>query len=106
MLAAAAAASLLVSSGAQAKPGFAILHAFDAKHDGNDPNDGLIADSSGNLYGTTVEKGKNCCGTVFRLAPSGDETQLYAFKGVAHGDGDGPISGLLADDAGISTEPP
>ena len=57
--------------------------------DGGNPQSGLIADSSGNLYGTTVAGGYIHCdaGSVFELTPpaSGQtawtETQLYAFCG-------------------------
>ena len=43
---------------------------------GQGPNGGLVADSAGNLYGTTVSGGTNChfdggCGTVFKVTPDG-----------------------------------
>ncbi len=47
-----------------------VLHDFNGS-DGDAPN-GLISDSSGNLYGTTVAGGSGCgdgCGTVFELTP-------------------------------------
>ena len=83
---------------AEAKAIYRIVHAFSGKHDGNNPNDGIIVTSSGALIGTTAETGKNCCGTVFQLAPNGDETVLHAFKGQP--DGIGPSSGLLPDGTG------
>ena len=54
---------------------------------------GLIADASGNLFGTTSSGGKGgsikCgCGTVFELTPSGaayTETLLHSFKGAPEG---------------------
>ncbi len=81
-----------------------VLHAFQGGNDGEYPLAGLIADKSGNLYGTTNEGGgTGCeynqgCGTVFRLAPDGTETVLYAFQGGS--DGALPGAGLIADKAG------
>ncbi len=79
-----------------------ILHSFLGGDDGNSPAAPLIADSDGNLYGTTMFGG-TCpsdggCGTVFRLAPDGTETVLYAFKG--NDDGFVPSAGLIMDAAG------
>jgi len=80
-----------------------VLHAFYRHHsDGRWPYAGLVADSAGNLYGTTVEGGIACgrpvgCGTVFKLAPDGTETVLYAFR-KAHGEG--PSANLILDSAG------
>jgi hypothetical protein len=42
--------------------------------DGDEPFDGLIMDTSGNLYSTTLGGGTHCqsqfgCGTVFELKP-------------------------------------
>lgn len=56
----------------------------------------MIADESGNLYGTTAAGRANDMGTVFKLAPNATETVLYSFKG---GDSDGqtPQAGLWAD---------
>ncbi len=51
----------------------------------------MIADSAGNLYGTTILGGDtNCqsgfgCGAVFRLEPDGTESVLYAFQGGSDG---------------------
>lgn len=47
-----------------------VLHTFQNGSDGADPLGGLIADSSGNLYGTTSIGGANNGGTVFELSPS------------------------------------
>ncbi len=82
------------------------LYAFQGGKDGNVPGSMLIADQSGNLYGTTGGGGDtNCpegvagCGTVFKLAPDGTETQLYAFHGGTD-DGISPAGGVIADAAG------
>src|SRR3989442_13242266 len=47
--------------------------------DGAHPYAGLIADASGNLYGTTNSGGANGYGTVFKVTPTGTETVLYSF---------------------------
>ena len=57
-----------------------VLHSFVAGVDGAVPLGGVIADSSGNLYGTTSRGVKSVAGTVFELSPSGatwTETLLY-----------------------------
>ena len=61
-----------------------VLHAFASGNDGAAPDAGLIQDKAGNLYGTTYSGGAGCtfiygCGTIFKLAPDGTETVLYAF---------------------------
>src|SRR3984893_12265406 len=73
--------------------------------DGAFPAAGLIADSSGNLYGTTYwggASGSGCagglgCGVVFKLSPSGTETVLHSFAG---SDGANPSAGLISDSSG------
>lgn len=85
--------------------GFSILHRFvRSSSDGRYPWSSLIADNSGNLYGTTSFGGSTdaCggyrdsgCGTVFRLAPDGSETVLHVFTGQP--DGAFPMAGLVAD---------
>ena len=64
---------------------------------------GLIADRSGNLYGTTAAGGESGgYGTVFKLAPSGSgftESVLYAFQGYPS-DGEHPYGGLIFDSKG------
>ena len=80
-----------------------VIHSF--RLDGTDgtfPNRDLLADTAGNLYGTTVDGGSQRAGTVFQLSPKAGggwtEQILYSFQGGA--DGSDPSSGLIADSAG------
>jgi uncharacterized repeat protein (TIGR03803 family) len=78
------------------------LYAFTGGSDGGGPTGGVIADSSGNLYGTTLGGGSSSeCGTVFELSPQKNggwtETVLHVFSG---SDGCGPDAGLVRDGEG------
>lgn len=53
--------------------------------DGYQPNSGVILDTLGNLYGTTVSGGANGYGTVFKVTSSGTESVLYSFAGGTDG---------------------
>ncbi len=76
-----------------------VLHSFEGGTDGAYPEAGLIADSSGNLYGTTRNAGgAPGYGTVFKLSPGGTETVLYSFTGGS--DGVNPTASLIADSSG------
>lgn len=84
---------------------FSVLHTFEGGSDGVYPTSSLFVDIAGNLYGTTVAGGggTDCggdlgCGTVFRIAPDGRETVLYAFSGGS--DGAYPEASLIADGGG------
>jgi uncharacterized repeat protein (TIGR03803 family) len=59
--------------------------------DGHGPN-GLVQGSDGNFYGTTLVGGGSDYGTVFRISPSGNETNLYSFTLAL---GDYPQVGLV-----------
>jgi uncharacterized repeat protein (TIGR03803 family) len=80
-----------------------VLHSFDGK-DGGDPN-GLIFDSSGNLYGTCGEGGHGMYpgGTIFELTPTTDgdwkENLLYSFR-MRDGYPYNPIGGVILDASG------
>jgi uncharacterized repeat protein (TIGR03803 family) len=73
---------------------YKVLYTFGALPDGNVPSGGtgLVLDSAGNLYGTTLEggTGPGCgtdsgCGTLFKLTPKPDgswtESILFEFLG-------------------------
>jgi len=71
---------------------------IDGAGDGIAPSAGLIADSNGNLYGTTLAGGAAGEGTVFKIAPDRSETILHSFTGGA--DGYSPEGGVIRDAAG------
>ncbi len=80
-----------------------ILHSFGVATKGFEPYAGLIADTKGDLFGTTYgggangEPGRN--GTVFELVKTGSgytEKILHSFSGGTT-DGDTPLAGLIAD---------
>ena len=56
-----------------------VLHAFRGGVDGSRPMGGLVRDTEGNLYGTTVAGGSNGLGTIFRVSKAGKNTVLHAF---------------------------
>ncbi len=66
---------------------------------GSSPQDGLIMDSAGNLYGTTQYGGAKGDGTVFEVTNTGTFKSLYSF-GATSGDGTYPIAGLTIDAQG------
>jgi uncharacterized repeat protein (TIGR03803 family) len=76
---------------------YSVLYSFPGKPTGSFPT-ALIRDSAGNLYGTTQWDGKLAWGTVFKVSPTGAETTLYTFMGMA--DGGNPEAGLVMDSAG------
>jgi uncharacterized repeat protein (TIGR03803 family) len=92
---------LMLPAGGAAASKYKVLHRFRGPGDGQGPYGGLILDEAGNLYGTTVGGGTGY-GTVFKLTPNSDgswtESVLYSFTGGE--DGDGPIAGLILDEAG------
>ena len=79
-----------------------LLHTFaGVGRDGGYPESGMIFDSAGNLYGTTVDGGSFSAGTVFQLAPSGSgwtTSTVHDFDG-GNG-GAGPQGALTFDGSG------
>src|SRR5882762_6860969 len=82
------------------------LHSFCTETncgDGDTPHAGLLADTSGNLYGTTEKGGKNNSGLVFKLIPNAKKTKytehvLKNFCAQANcTDGGFPEAGLIMD---------
>jgi uncharacterized repeat protein (TIGR03803 family) len=70
-------------------------YSFAGDPDGANPHAGLIAGTSGNLYGTTSSGGASNAGTVFQITTGGVETPLYSFAGGS--DGADPEAGLIFD---------
>jgi uncharacterized repeat protein (TIGR03803 family) len=89
-----------------------VLHSFCSLKncaDGSAPSGGVIIDSEGNLYGTTLYGGASSngsgvtsgAGVLYKLAPSGQETVLYNFCSLANcADGALPSGRLLMDSEG------
>jgi uncharacterized repeat protein (TIGR03803 family) len=76
-----------------------VLHSFTDGADGDGPVGGLVRDSAGNLYGTTVQGGSANVGTVFKVDPSSNNTVLHTFAGGAV-DGAYPNGFLILDSSG------
>ena len=79
-----------------------VLYAFNDQggSDGADPYAGLVMDRCGNLYGTTTVGGAHGQGSVFRIAPGGNETLLYSFNDNSENDGADPYAPLIIDRLG------
>ena len=75
-----------------------VLYSFTGGADGSFPYAGVIRDSAGNLYGTTLVGGPAELGEVFELDAAGNETVLFSFPGPT--DGEWPTAGVIRDPAG------
>jgi uncharacterized repeat protein (TIGR03803 family) len=77
-----------------------VVHSFAGPPtDGAWPEDALLRDKAGNLYGTTSLGGTSSYGVVFRVDTSGKETVLHSFGGGTK-DGCNPYGGLIRDSHG------
>ena len=78
-----------------------VLYSFQEGTDGNSPISNLVADTLGNLYGTTSEGGLGS-GAIFKLTPDGGgnwtETVVHAFEGPP--DGGFSYNGMVVDKFG------
>jgi uncharacterized repeat protein (TIGR03803 family) len=79
-----------------------VIYKFQGGSDGIQPYGPMIADSAGNLYGTTEFGGSQRFGTVFKLTPgtggTWTESVLYSFSNGT--DGGEPQAGVVMDAAG------
>jgi len=79
-----------------------IVHNFQTDTDGTHPLGTLVADSSGNYYGSTNGDGPGGGGTIYELSPSGNGWTfqvIYSFPAGPY-DNCGPIGELAMDSAG------
>ena len=74
-----------------------VIHNFTGTPDGTDSYAGLVAGTSGNLYGTTALGGAFSLGAVIKVSKTGAESTLYSFTTAA---GSYPEAGLVTDSAG------
>jgi len=77
-----------------------VLWNFSGGVDGAYPQNGLLRDAAGNLYGVTPSGGASANGVVFKVfrdTGTWHESVIYAFSGGA--DGSSPFSSLVADSA-------
>jgi len=74
-----------------------ILHTFNGEGDGAHPWAGVLRDSAGNLYGTTVDGGAAGLGTIFKFDTAGTLTLLHSFAAT---DGAYPYGPVIRDSKG------
>ena len=60
------------------------LHSF-AGSEGSHPYGTLVQGGDGNFYGTTYQGGANGYGSIYRISPSGDLTNLWSFTNGSDG---------------------
>jgi uncharacterized repeat protein (TIGR03803 family) len=77
---------------------YSVLRMFQGKN-GKYPNNGVILDSAGNLYGTTQGGGSNASGVVFQLTPTatGQWSENVLLNFTTEGT---PVVGVVMDAAG------
>jgi uncharacterized repeat protein (TIGR03803 family) len=75
-----------------------VLYSFTGGADGANPVGGVIRDSTGDFYGTTLLGGTSGKGVVYKLDTTDHETVLHTFTGA--GDGGTAYAGVIRDSAG------
>ena len=75
-----------------------VLHSFTGLDDGSDPQYGVILDSSGNIFGTTLDGGNG--GVAFELTLSNGVWQERVLHAFGLGDGLTPTGSLALDKSG------
>ena len=91
-------ATMLLATAAWAADTPKLIYSFAGDDDGEYTDTELVADSAGNLYGSSVQGGLHGSGTVFQVTPAGVHTVLYNFTGGA--DGGEPYKGVTLDAEG------
>ena len=76
-----------------------VLYNFIGESNGEGPEDTLVMDKKGNLYGATIGGGSVGCGVVFEVERNGSEKTVHDFAGPPN-DGCTPIGGLIRDKHG------
>ena len=79
---------------------FQTLYNFPSYSTGAQPAGGLVFDTAGNLYGTTLNGGANNGGTVFKLAPSNGNWMRTDLHDFSVSDGTTPNGSLIFDSHG------
>lgn len=74
-----------------------VVHNFGGVNDGAKPYAGVIADSAGNLYGTTADGGPSDSGNAFQLLSSMEWTENVLHTFTDQSDGRAPVAGLIFD---------
>jgi uncharacterized repeat protein (TIGR03803 family) len=98
LLASFAAILILLGSALASGPSEAVIYSFGVSN--STPYAGLVADSAGNLYGTTLWGDSLPNGSVFELSPSGSgwsQTTLFVFDGA---NGSFPAGPMILDKSG------
>jgi uncharacterized repeat protein (TIGR03803 family) len=104
----ACAVTLACGSQLSAQSTYRVIHNFNPNGDGWGPDDTVVMDANGNLFGTTTYGGNypqlcfpNGCGIVFELSPNRDgswtENILHGFQG---SDGANPFNRVVLDTRG------
>lgn len=79
-----------------------VIHAFTGGNDGALPYGNITVDSSGNVYGTTINGGAHGHGIVYQFKPQGDGTwkEVVAHSFTGGIDGAEPSGGVVLDASG------
>jgi len=72
-----------------------VVYSFANPPDAFKPQCNLVADTAGNMYGTTFSGGTTNLGAIFKIAATGRESVVYSFAGGT--DGSHPVAGLFRD---------
>jgi uncharacterized repeat protein (TIGR03803 family) len=77
-----------------------LVYSFMGGSDGANPYGVLVADTEGNLYGTTYSGGSSDAGTIFELVAASGYSHMVLYNFTGFGDGGYPLAGLIIDSSG------